>query len=201
MGRRKESEYLFGTGVVTRLVPQRRPMLMVDGVASFRDGSHPTLRAYRQVSGNEVFFDGHFPEFPVWPGALTMEGLGQTATILVALVMLRGEAERLGQDPDSVLAYLVNLDRQFRLHPGFRPMDEPEAFRTLRSRSVPPLAGSVELKFLRPVFPGCRLEYEVTWTDTVAGMLRFSGTARVDEEPVARGVLMGAWPDGSRAGT
>jgi 3-hydroxyacyl-[acyl-carrier-protein] dehydratase len=58
-------------------------MLMVDKVLSFEKGRD--LRAVKNVSVDEIQFQGHFPENPVFPGVLTIECFAQTAAILIRL--------------------------------------------------------------------------------------------------------------------
>lgn len=194
MKRAGGGELRLGAGVVELLVRQRRPLLMVDFVAAFERQPVPRLRAGRHVTMNEAFFDGHFPDVPIWPGALTMEGLGQSCTILTVLTVLCRTAEAEGHDPGTILDALRNLDRGYRLHPGYRPDDLPPLLDRLRSGDLPLTVGAaVELKFLQPVVPGCRLDYEVAWEETFGDLLRFAVEAAVDGTPVARGTLTGAW--------
>jgi 3-hydroxyacyl-[acyl-carrier-protein] dehydratase len=183
----------FGSAVIELLIPHRRPFLMVDTVEHFSGTPRPGIRASRHVSMNETYFDGHFPGMPLWPGALTMEGLGQSAVLLQTLVRLEGLARARGEEPESVLEALRNLDRGFRLHPGYRA-DGVEALRT-ELRSAPgslAVGAAVEMKFLKPVLPGCRLDYAVELTDKIGDQMRFSAEASVEGEPVARGWITGA---------
>ena len=64
---------------IERLIPHRRPLIMVDRVRGFELGERPTLWASRNISSNEPVFDGHFPGLHLWPGIYTQEGLGQSA--------------------------------------------------------------------------------------------------------------------------
>lgn len=211
---------LLGAGAVALLLRQRRPMLMVDFVTSFERVPVPTLTAGRHISANEIFFEGHFPGLPLWPAALTMEGLGQAAAILAVLSELTrpaggaaagteasegagaagvassgvepAEATDTAGGVQAVLESLRNLDRGYRFHPGYQPEAAARMLSRLRGGEVPlAVAASVDLKFLRPVFPGCRLDYRVKWTTTVGDLMRFSVEATVDAEPVARGTLTG----------
>jgi len=61
---------------IRSLLPHRYPMLMVDRVLEI---SGPEVVAIKLVSGNEPFFEGHFPQLPVMPGVLIVEALAQTA--------------------------------------------------------------------------------------------------------------------------
>lgn len=189
----RKSNLRLGSNVVESLLPQRRPFLMVDFIRCFEDQPVPALEAGRHISANEGVFDGHFPRVHLWPGALTIEGLGQAGLLLITLVALRRAAVADGREPDSVLEVLRNLDLGFRLQPGYRP-ELLEGFRGRRAEMLPRIAlgTSVEMKFVRPVFAGQRLDYRVELTGEHGGGMRFEAEACVDGEVVAAGVLMGA---------
>ena len=68
-------------GILARL-PHRYPCLMVDRVDSIEPGR--AIRARKNVTVNEPFFQGHFPRYPVMPGVLVVEALAQAATLLIA---------------------------------------------------------------------------------------------------------------------
>ncbi len=64
---------------IREALPHRYPMLLVDRVLEV---SEDEIVAIKNVSINEPFFNGHFPEYPVMPGVLIMEALAQTAGVL-----------------------------------------------------------------------------------------------------------------------
>ncbi len=66
---------------IFQLLPHRYPFLLVDKVISFEP--HKELTALKNVTVNEPFFQGHFPEYPVMPGVLIVEALAQAGGILV----------------------------------------------------------------------------------------------------------------------
>jgi 3-hydroxyacyl-[acyl-carrier-protein] dehydratase len=68
---------------VLSFLKQRFPVLMVDRVLSFEKGKE--LRAIKNISVNEIYFPGHFPGNPVFPGVLTIECFAQTAAILIRI--------------------------------------------------------------------------------------------------------------------
>jgi 3-hydroxyacyl-[acyl-carrier-protein] dehydratase len=59
---------------------QRFPMLMVDRVLELEAGKR--IKALKNVTGNEIQFLGHFPEFAIMPGTLIIEAIGQAASLL-----------------------------------------------------------------------------------------------------------------------
>jgi len=65
---------------IKTLLPQRFPFLMVDKIIALEQGKSAT--AVKNVTGNEIFFLGHFPNMAVLPGALIIESMAQTAIIL-----------------------------------------------------------------------------------------------------------------------
>jgi 3-hydroxyacyl-[acyl-carrier-protein] dehydratase len=67
---------------IAKILPQRYPFLMVDKVISL-DLEAGVIVAQKNVTINEPFFQGHFPEAPIMPGMLILEALAQTGGILV----------------------------------------------------------------------------------------------------------------------
>ena len=83
---------------IKRLLPHRPPFLLVDKVLEVSDTRVVGLKS---ITVNEPFFIGHFPEEPVMPGVLIMEGLAQTGGILA-----------LGQvpDPENYSTYFLKMN-------------------------------------------------------------------------------------------
>lgn len=65
---------------ILELLPHRYPFLLVDRVLDFEEGRF--LRAVKNVSVNEPFFQGHFPGKPILPGVLILEAMAQATGIL-----------------------------------------------------------------------------------------------------------------------
>jgi 3-hydroxyacyl-[acyl-carrier-protein] dehydratase len=70
-------------GMIQRLLPHRYPMLLVDRVLDWEAGKF--MRAVKNVTINEPFFQGHFPGYPVMPGVLVVEAMAQVAGLLTML--------------------------------------------------------------------------------------------------------------------
>jgi len=66
---------------IKKLIPHRYPFLLVDKILEIKH--EPVIRAVgiKNVTYNEPFFQGHFPEYPIMPGVLVIEALAQTACI------------------------------------------------------------------------------------------------------------------------
>jgi 3-hydroxyacyl-[acyl-carrier-protein] dehydratase len=65
---------------IRKYLPHRYPFLLVDRVVELSSGE--SIVAYKNLSANEPFFEGHFPSNPVFPGVLLVEAMAQAAGIL-----------------------------------------------------------------------------------------------------------------------
>ena len=113
---------------IQAMLPHRYPFLLVDRVVALSPGA--SLRAIKNVSINEPFFQGHFPANPVMPGVLVIEAMAQAAGLLTQL----SEPPRA---PDAVkpLYYLVKVDKarfSRMVVPGDQLVLEVEQKRMLR---------------------------------------------------------------------
>jgi 3-hydroxymyristoyl/3-hydroxydecanoyl-(acyl carrier protein) dehydratase len=189
MTRANEEHRGFGANIVERLIPHRRPFLFVDRVKRFRLGEVRSIEAALQISVNDPVFDGHFPNWSVWPGVQVVEGLGQTAQLLATLdAIRRAGAER--DDEGLGLRTLDALDAVYSLRPSATPSEEGLVMlKELSNSPVVGLASRIDMRLLEPVFPGCRLDYRVEWTLEQNGVLGFDVEASVGGRPVARGEL------------
>jgi 3-hydroxyacyl-[acyl-carrier-protein] dehydratase len=85
-------------GEIKKLLPHRYPFLLVDRVLEYEPNRR--IVAIKNVTANEEFFNGHFPQKPVMPGVLIIESLAQVA----GLAML-AEEEHRGKIP-----YFTGID-------------------------------------------------------------------------------------------
>ncbi len=72
---------IIGYDEVCRLLPQAHPFIMVDVVEEVQPGKLIICR--KNVSGNEWMFPGHFPQRAIFPGVLLIEGMAQSAILLL----------------------------------------------------------------------------------------------------------------------
>lgn len=66
---------------VLKIIPHRYPFMMVDRVEVVEEGRYCV--GVKCVSANELYFHGHFPEKPIMPGVLMLEGMAQTAAAMM----------------------------------------------------------------------------------------------------------------------
>ena len=86
---------------IQKLLPHRYPFLLVDRVTGFE--ADKRIVAYKNVSVNEQFFQGHFPGHPVMPGVLVIEAMAQAGGLL-------GYLSRGGVPDKDTISYLVKVD-------------------------------------------------------------------------------------------
>ena len=129
------------------MIPHRYPFLLIDGIQTLTPDESAT--GIKNVSVNEPFFEGHFPDRPVMPGVLIIESMAQTAGCLVVA--------SLGKESEGKLVYFMTIENaRFRkpVVPGDRLVINVQK---LRSR------GSV-FKFSGKAFVGEVLAAEATFS-------------------------------------
>lgn len=90
----------LGASQIQRLLPHRYPFLLLDRVVEFEPGQR--VVAWKNLTINEPFFQGHFPTRPVMPGVLVVEALAQAGGVLYQLTNGGGD--------DDKLFYLVKVE-------------------------------------------------------------------------------------------
>lgn len=83
---------------IKEIIPHRYPFLLVDRILEVEEGQRAV--GIKNVTANEEFFNGHFPDYPVMPGVLVIEALAQVG----AVAMLKKEENR------GRLAFFAGID-------------------------------------------------------------------------------------------
>ncbi len=97
-----KNQTLMDVKEIRRFLAHRYPFLLVDRVTQFEHGK--TLTAIKNVSINEPYFNGHFPEEPIMPGVLIIEAMAQATGLLGFRTM--------GEEPQTDTLYiLVGVDK------------------------------------------------------------------------------------------
>jgi len=96
-----ENHMLLDINEIKDYLPQRYPFLLVDRVLEMELGK--SIVAYKNVTNNEPFFEGHFPNNPIMPGVLIIEALAQAAGVL-------GFKTQEKKPSDGFLYYFVGAD-------------------------------------------------------------------------------------------
>ena len=84
---------------IMKLIPHRYPFLLVDKIVEFNKGENAV--GIKNVSMNEEFFQGHFPEEPIMPGVLMVEAMSQCGGLLVLNQV---------EEPEKWSTYFLGLD-------------------------------------------------------------------------------------------
>lgn len=104
----KDTEVIFDINAIKKMLPHRYPFLLVDKIIDLEPGK--SIVGVKNVTANEPFFQGHFPQRPVMPGVLIIEAMAQTAGILIL---------SLSENAEGKLAYFTTIDKaKFRKQVG-----------------------------------------------------------------------------------
>ena len=86
---------MLGINEIKEIIPHRAPFLLLDKAEEIEPGKKAV--AYKNVTFNEPFFQGHFPDEPVMPGVLIIEALAQTGALaILSLDELKGRIAFFG---------------------------------------------------------------------------------------------------------
>ena len=98
---------------IQEILPHRYPFLLVDKITDLKVGE--VVRGYKNISISDQVFIGHFPNHPIYPGVLILEGMAQTGGVLAFESMI----DKV--DPKSKVVYFTGIDNaKFRnpVRPG-----------------------------------------------------------------------------------
>ena len=135
--------------LIKRIIPHRYPFLLVDKVIEI--DSLQSAVGIKNVTFNEPYFQGHFPDIPIMPGVTIIEALAQTAAVMVGV--------SLNLADQNLLIYFMGIDNcKFRSKVG--PGDTLE----LRVKVLRGKIGSKVWKFSGTAFVAEKIAAEVEFT-------------------------------------
>lgn len=171
-------EYCFlDIHIIRKIGNWRYPFSFVDKIVSYKKGKFPEVRGIKNVTMNEPFFMGHYPHYPIFPGVLIAEALGQTAGYLDAISFIIEFLDTKGLNTDDY----SELCRIFRTD----IIDEPIKEITKKSG----LLAAQNLKYLNPVYPGDTIDLHVRRLSDKGGFVTFQVLANVRNVTCAKGEI------------
>ena len=156
-------QIILGQKEILQLLPSRYPFLLVDRVIELEPGKRGI--GVKNVTINEPYFVGHFPQDPIMPGVLIVDACAQMTAIVCATVGLFDENGRY-----------VYVDKAAGL--------------TGQTPSIGYLGAINRFKFTQTVIPGDQLILESVISKRVGNLLYASVNAKVESQIVAEGSLI-----------
>jgi 3-hydroxyacyl-[acyl-carrier-protein] dehydratase len=148
---------LYEADAINKMIPQKYPFCLVDRILSHKPGQE--IICLKNVTQNEEFFLGHFPDRKIMPGVLVCEALAQTC-VLLGLLDLKAKSKN---DTTSKPADIGIME------PGF--------------------LASINMKFMKPVLPGDQLLLKSISAKKFSGLKAFEVEAAVGREIACKGIL------------
>ena len=90
---------------IQKILPHRYPFLLVDRVTDIEVGK--SIEAYKNVSISEPVFQGHFPDHPIYPGVMIIEGMAQVGGVLAFKSLSDDDAK----DSENKVVYFMSIDK------------------------------------------------------------------------------------------
>ena len=97
---------------ILKMIPHRYPFLLVDKIVEEKERKE--IKTLKNVTINEPFFSGHFPNKPIMPGVLILESMAQSACLIILDFI---------ENPENYLVYLSKVNN-FRIHSNVIPGDQ-----------------------------------------------------------------------------
>jgi 3-hydroxyacyl-[acyl-carrier-protein] dehydratase len=96
---------LFNVVDIQKILPHRYPFLLVDRITELREGEF--IEGYKNVSISEPVFQGHFPDHPIYPGVMIIEGMAQAGGVLA----FKSLPEDDRNDTENKVVYFMSIDK------------------------------------------------------------------------------------------
>jgi len=96
---------IFNVVEIQKILPHRYPFLLLDRVIKLEKGKY--IEGYKNVSISEPVFQGHFPDHPIYPGVMIIEGMAQAGGVLA----FQSYSEEEQDDLNNKVVYFMSIDK------------------------------------------------------------------------------------------
>jgi len=96
---------VFNVVEIQKILPHRYPFLLVDRITKLEKGRY--IEGYKNVSISEPVFQGHFPDHPIYPGVMIIEGMAQAGGVLAFESMDNATQEEI----ENKVVYFMSIDK------------------------------------------------------------------------------------------
>jgi len=96
---------LYNVVDIQNILPHRYPFLLVDRITELTPGEY--IEGIKNVSISEPVFQGHFPDHPIYPGVMIIEGMAQAGGVLA----FKSMSEEDQKNHDSKVVYFMSIDK------------------------------------------------------------------------------------------
>ena len=159
---------------IKQIIPQRFPFLMLDRVVEIEPGVR--VVGLKNLTGNEWFYQGHFPKRAITPGAMICEAIAQTGIVFFHINSASRNLFQNDREKEELISSLGTTGLTGEDHPG-----------RANSRDVTYLLGSLKIRFIEPVWPGDQLRIEITPIKLTISAAILNAEVRVEDRVVAKG--------------
>ncbi|SFV66418.1 3-hydroxyacyl-[acyl-carrier-protein] dehydratase, FabZ form [hydrothermal vent metagenome] len=108
---------LYDVVEIQKILPHRYPFLLIDRVIKLEKGV--SIEAYKNVSISEPIFQGHFPDHPIYPGVMIIEGMAQAGGVLA----FKSSSEEEQEVATNKVVYFMSIDKA-KFRSPVRPGDQ-----------------------------------------------------------------------------
>jgi len=96
---------LYDVVEIQKILPHRYPFLLLDRVTQLEKGV--SIEGYKNVSISEPVFQGHFPDHPIYPGVMIIEGMAQAGGVLA----FQSSSEEAQNEMQDKVVYFMSIDK------------------------------------------------------------------------------------------
>jgi len=96
---------IYNVVEIQKILPHRYPFLLLDRVIKLEKGKY--IEGYKNVSISEPVFQGHFPDHPIYPGVMIIEGMAQAGGVLA----FQSYSEEEQEDMNNKVVYFMSIDK------------------------------------------------------------------------------------------